>query len=769
MSCQIANSCCVLVAVCVGVILFPPVGHAREHVDPAAIDWQTYLEAFDMRWNRLPKKWTQAPFLGNGEQGTLMYQLGPREIRFDVGCSAAHDHRPLSEDDLSEKHVEVLNRGRLVIGALRLRFPVDVVSGSARLSLWDAEATGAFDSSGARVQWKSLVHATEPVIFLEWESSGDMTGTQCVFVPEQAKSPRAVRAKIERQPPHPEPQAIATQDGIQASVQNLVAGGQTAVAWKIDDSGPKHRLWLSVQHSYPAGDAIDKAVQAVKNASSTDHDSWVASHRNWWHNYYPKSFVSTGDGYWDSFYWVQQYKLACVTRENGWIIDNQGPWLQPTAWNAVWWNLNAQLSHLGGFQANRRGAVSALSHRLGANQESLKLSVAAHYRKDSSALARSVSGWDLLGHAGEPGGRESMDRNMGRETANLLWALHNVDLEYRYWMDTDLRDRVLLPLLIRAVNYYRHFLEEGDDGWLHLPETHSPEYRNASDCTYDLDLLRWAAGRLIELSREREWDAKQQPLLVEWERIQAKLVPTWVDDTGRMIGRRVPLKGGHRHWSHLLAVYPLRTLTPEKTGDRQLIEKSLKRWRSFNRGIAGYSHSGSACMAAILRDGDLALEYLSILKPYLHPNTFYTEIGLPVMETPLHGATAVQEMLFQSWGGRLRCFPAVPSEWSDAQFLQFRGEGGFLVSASRSKGGTNWVEVVSTRGGEIELEHGIDPFRFHVQGNTEVEKLHDGVLLLKTTHGSVIRVESKRADQENSFKPRPIPTRNKIFRFGLQK
>ncbi|WP_146602527.1 glycosyl hydrolase family 95 catalytic domain-containing protein [Novipirellula aureliae] len=763
----LTSCCCLLVALGVSSIVTTKAGFAQESVDAKSIDWQAYLEPFDMRWDRLPKKWSEAPFLGNGEQGTLMYQLGPREIRFDVGCSAAHDHRPFEQDDLTEKHVEVLNRGRLTIGSLRLQLPADVVGGSARVNLWDAEATGVLESADGKVQWKSVVHATEPVIFVQWESAGNLKDTRIDFRTERAKNPRAFRGKNERQPPHPEPKSYVSEDGIQASIQDLVAGGQTAVAWKIDDAGPKHRIWLSVQHSYPDANAIDKAIAAVRIASSADNDSWLASHRVWWHEYYPQSFLSTGDGYWDSFYWVQQYKLACATRKNGWIIDNQGPWLQPTAWNAIWWNLNAQLSHQGGYQANRRGAVSALSHRIDVNQESLKLNVAAPYRHDSSALGRSVSNWDLLGHAGEPGGRDSMDRNIGRETANLLWALHNVDLEYRYWQDADLRDRVLLPVLIRAVNYYRHFLKEGDDGWLHLPQTHSPEYRNAADCSYDLDLLRWAVGRLIELSAERAWDEQQQPLLPEWKRIQAKLVPTWVDETGRMIGKGVPLTGGHRHWSHLLAVYPLRTLTPENPDDRQLIEKSVKHWRSFGRGIAGYSHSGSACIAAMLGDGDLALEYLSNLKPYVHPNTFYSEIGLPVMETPLHGATAVQEMLFQSWGGRLRCFPAVPSTWPDAQFVDFRGEGAFLVSALRRNGKTEWVEVVSTKGGKIELETGIHGGQFQIQGNAEVEELQDGVFLLKTSPGSVIRVASETASKESLFVPQVIPSRTDLFRFGL--
>lgn len=742
------------------------VADAQDASSPLLVDWAKTLGRYDMEWDRLPQKWNEAPFLGNGEQGTLMVQLDDRTLRFDVGCSAAHDHRPFSADDLREKHVEVLNRGRLPIGSLRLETPADLLGGTGRLSLWDAEATGSLKSADGAIRWTSLVHATEPVIFLEFTSSGDLSGSKVRFVPDPPLNPRAVRAKEPRQPAHSPSKSKTFDDGVQACVQDLVAGGQTAVAWAVKRSRGRTRVWLSVQHSFPSALAVDRAVAAVRKAQAADQAEWLDEHRGWWHDYYPASFVATGDGFWDAFYWIQQYKLACVTRDRGWIIDNQGPWLQPTAWNGTWWNLNAQLSHLGGVQANRRGMVSALRYRLGLNRESLTMNVAEPYRHDSAALGRSVSGWDLLGHAGEPGGRKPLDKNIGRECGNLLWALHNVDLEYRHWVDLEVRDTVLIPLLIRSVNYYRHFLEKHEDGLWHLPTTYSPEYGSAPDCTYDLDLLRWAVGRLVELSAERRWTEKTQPLLAVWKELQQNLVPVAVNETGRMIGRGVALKGGHRHWSHLLAVYPLRTLTPELGRDYELIEQSLMHWRSFDRGIAGYAHTASSCMASILGEGDQALLYLEQLVPYLHSNTLYSEIGLPVMETPLHGATAIQEMLFQSWGGCLRVFPSVPSAWPDAQFARFRGEGGFLVSSSRNDGSTQWVEVESTIGGTTEIITGIDDPAWSFDGEVAVTELSKVRLRLKAAPGSTFRVWSKAAAPPE-FSVRGVPLRTKPHRFGL--
>ncbi|ELP35677.1 glycosyl hydrolase family 95 catalytic domain-containing protein [Rhodopirellula baltica] len=667
------------------------------------VDWPAFLKQCDWHRDTMSRSWDEAPFMGNGEQGTLVYQVDDRTVRFDVGCSAAHDHRPWQDDDLSEKHVEVLNRGRHFIGHLELRLPADISGGASRIGLWNAEASGTIQAAEGDAKWTAIAHATEPVIHCELQTTGELNNAKFVYVPTLAKSPRAVRAKAERKASHPTPKIIETDDGIQLVVQDLVAGGQTAVAWTTQRDADRTQLWLSVQHSFPESDASDRVVAAVRSAMSADHESWIGSHREWWHNYYSQSFLQTGDPFWDSFYWIQQYKLACVTRDRGWIIDNQGPWLQPTAWSATWWNLNVQLSHAGGYTANRRGTVSALRQKLHDNQESLIENVAEPYRHDSSAIGRSSSGWDLIAHAGQPGGRPEMDPKIGAECANLLWALHNVDLEYRYWADDSIRDETLYPLLTRAVNYYRHFLERDVDGTLHLPRTFSPEYRLAEDCTYDLDLLRWGIDRLIELAEEKQLSVEDEPLLPTWRDLSQNLVAVQTNETGRAVGRDVWLTNGHRHWSHLMAIYPLRTITPDSEENRELIERSLNHWRSFGRGIAGYSYTASSCMASLLGDGDSALEYLEKLRPYLRPNTFYSEIGLPVMETPLHGATAMQEMMLQSHGGKLAVFPAVPARWPDVKMVRYRGEGGYLVSGRMEAGQCRWVLIESTVGGDVDV------------------------------------------------------------------
>lgn len=48
-----------------------------------------------------------------------------------------------------------------------------------------------------------------------------------------------------------------------------------------------------------------------------------------------------------------------------------------------------------------------------------------------------------------------------------------------------------------------------------------------------------------------------------------------MDEKGLLIGKDMPYAFSHRHYSHLLAIYPLYLINKEQPGDIETIEKSL--------------------------------------------------------------------------------------------------------------------------------------------------------------------------------------------------
>ena len=668
------------------------------------VDWASMLARHDLVWNRLPTEWYEAPFLGNGLLGTQVRRKSERSIRFDVGRSDVQERRPLDEGGA------IFARSRLPIGHFSLETVGEIKGGDLRLRLHDAELTGTVRTDKGSIRLRCFVHTDQMLLIAEAEPSGGEADCRFRFHPEEAIAPRMKtgRRMGSGYVPNP-PFTVSEVDGIGLCVQDLLRGGQTATAWRTVRSGERQTLLATVAHTHPEAGADRVALETVRRAERTPLAELVTSHRRWWHDYYQASFISLCDTYWEGFYWIQMYKLAAATRGDRGLLDNQCPWIQPTPWAGAWWNLNVQLSYWPTITSNRLHLTESLVGRLDRYQRALIDAVPQPYRHDSAGIGR-VSGQELVSGISYPLGVPGEGRHP--EVGSLPWALHDYWLFYRATMDDRRLREKLFPLLKRSINYYLHFLEEGDDGRLHLPTTYSPEYGSGPDCNYDLALLRWGCAALLQTCERLNIE---DPLIPKWRNVLANLTDYPIDDNGYMIARGVPFRNGHRHYSHLLMCYPLYLETVEKPGAKELAFRSVRHWQS--RGSRqGYSLTGASSISAAYGDGNAALEYLNGLRRYLQASTMYKEAG-PVIETPLSGAQSIHDMLLQSWGDKIRVFPATADAWPDVIFHNLRAEGAFLVSASRKDGKTQWVRVRSLAGEPCKVAANLEsPVR--VAGNT---------------------------------------------------
>jgi hypothetical protein len=225
-----------------------------------------------------------------------------------------------------------------------------------------------------------------------------------------------------------------------------------------------------------------------------------------------------------------------------------------------------------------------------------------------------------------------------------------------------------------------------------------------------------------------------------------------------MIGAGVPFAKSHRHYSHMLMVYPLYEITWEQPSMRGLIDTSLKHWISFQGALQGYSYTGAASISAQALRGDDAAFYLSeLLRLYILPNTMYKESG-PVIETPLSAAQSLHDMLCQSWGDVVRIFPAVPAAWGDVTLHDFRTQGAFLISAVRSAGVTRWVRVRSEAGAPLRLRTGIaGPLTVRDRTGCEPHwrQLPDGDLEIELRRGQEVLVYAKGTSPDLTVGPVP--------------
>lgn len=714
--------------------------------NPAStIDYRPFLARLDPLWNPLVHRggryvtdnpastrrdWGEAALLGNGMIGAAIYKKSAEALNWELGRNDAEAHNHLRGLDWSVP--------RIPLGDLRLEPAGEIIRESMRLSLYDAEASGEIHTAKGRILWTSFADAVRDVLVVTLHGEGEESAARLHLVPAHGVSPRIAWTKAANASPLPPPPVVTNANGTELAVQELIdqdgaVSGECALAMRCLKLEATTRLYLvGIDHSRENGRARQRVLETVAQAAADGLEELLSEHRDWWHAYYPASFVSIPDTRWEAFYWIQMYKLASATRGTmREAIDNQGPWLTETSWPGTWWNLNVQLSYSPLYTANRTELAESLVRTIDGNRERMQAN-AALICADGMYMGR-ASGRLCEGNR-MPAGESIQAGSLPLfELGNFTWIVHLLHRHYRCTMDRAFLKEKVYPVLRANLNVYLKLLRRWEDGKLHLPKTTSPEYPNpkqglsnscpAHDTSYDLALLRWGLQTLLETNDELNLGDE---LADTWRDTLRDLAPICVDENGIMVARDLPFELSHRHYSHLFALYPLHLLDLENPQERSLAQTSFLHWIHTTGALQGYSYTGGTCMAAALGDGNLALECLDRLRDYLLPNTMYLERGGPVIETPLSGAESIHYLLLQSHGGIVRVFPAIPDRFADVAFANLLAEGAFEISGKRAGGQNLWVRITSKAGQPLRIQpnlqgtlkaHGERKFQLVEEGN----------------------------------------------------
>ncbi|XP_065835592.1 uncharacterized protein [Oscarella lobularis] len=703
-----------LTVVSLFVAALPPPVHGQAKLD---VNWEDFLSRADLVWawnvkngkssSSTPYKWYHSAFLGNGALG-MMIHCDPnnmtKTLYFSVSSSAVWDDRQPGKNYTLNNFV--VDRPRLPSGHFLLHLGGQVQNATMRLDLWNAEARGNLKTTAGTISFRAFANAvynaSDSMVVELNATDGEATGAKWEWVPELADSTWGNRVKGYVHNPPPEQ---SVQDGINVTTQKHLSGNTHALAFQIvseksNSPNMSHSvLHISISPVVPDGASV--AVANVKKSVAQGVDGLVSMHRQWWHQYYPASFLTFNDTKIESFYWIQMYKLASGTRSDRIVYDLMGPWfIDGTGWPDLHWDLNVQLTYYPLYAANRLSLAESLNKLLDANIKNLINNVPEANRNDSAAAPSGASSLECM---------ETCYWNYGADclttpptiVGNLLWTCQLYWLHYRHSMDQSVA-KGLYPILSRAVNYYTHFqIDNSSDHVVHLPTTFSPEYpgKKGPDTNYDVALYRWGLQTVIHLAKDIL--NNNDPRVSVWQDVLNRLTSYPVDQNGFMIADGVSFNISHRHFSHLFMIWPLNLIDWNNDTEVALAKHSVDHWIGLKGGLTGFCRPAVSVMSSLLGRPNSAFTNVTyLLDGYILPNTFYHEgENGECGETPPMAASAIQDMMLLSDRGEIWVFPGLDdSSLSDVAFYRLRAQGAFLVSSKRVSGKTAWITIESDMG-----------------------------------------------------------------------
>lgn len=719
---------------------------------------------YDIVCDKSIKSWDEALPLGNGKLGCLIY--GDGVMRFSLDRVDLWDLRPnpttqergfnfanlyaLAMDGGKEAWAEytrlfddVFTKTaypcKITAGRLELDFGVKTENVLSKVDIQTGISDIEIPEKGVKIQ--AFTSATQFVGVVKVWGRFALN----IHIPEYISGEGEEETSL-----HYPPAKIITEGEYTYYNQQTHTDFRYGIVVLKKDFGEYSELYFTIATNKEGEDFIEQAKKELAKACATGYETLKKAHIAWWRAYWKKSAISIPDKLLERTYYISYYLFASCSRKGFYPMPLQGVWTADNDKLPPWkgdyhHDTNTELSYQSYLKANRLEQGEVFIEYLWGLKDRFEA-----YAKDffgvDGLLIPSSSSLD-----GKPMGGWAQ---YALSPTMTIWAAQSFDEYYLYTGDeTFLKERAY-PFF-KAVEKAIYGLLREENGKLYLPLSSSPEiYGNSPkaylkpNSNFDLALLRYLYKTLADYEKKLHIAETSIEKLKKLDDIAIQ------DGKFIMLDSTHKLEESHRHFSHLMCLYPLHLISYDTEENKRVYEDSLYEIERLGMGMwVGFSFAMCAQIYAMAEKGNSAYEKLYqfangfVANNGFHLNGDFKNYGYTTfhyrpftLESSFGYCDALQEMLMQEHQGYVCVFPAVPDKWKDKKisFTNLRSYGGVLVSA-KWNGALKEIVLRSGKNQTIRLKNTFTDSKVIMQTKTGQKTIQDkdGYFTLSLSKGIV--------------------------------